>query len=114
MAEIAAYGSACLTVGRIFLLAAVVCLLIVVVTHVAEAFRIFPAMGWGLPNSVGHYIDLVSASLGIVLLLLGFIIETITRRRNSNWPTVKCPLWVKSRHLCCKNKCPLYPRKRTF
>ncbi len=73
-----------MTVGQIFLLLASACLLMVVLTHVAETFQVFPAMGWGLPNSVGHYIDLVSASLAITLLLLGFIIEMITRRRNSN------------------------------
>ena len=73
-----------MTVGRIFLLVAAICLLIVVLTHVAEAFRIFPAMGWGLPNSFGHYVDLVSAFFGVTLLLLGFLIETLTRRRNSN------------------------------
>ena len=24
-----------------------------------------------------------------------------------------CPLWVKSRHVQCDSRCPLYPRKRT-
>jgi hypothetical protein len=37
--------------------------MIVVLTHIAEAFHIFPAMGWGKPNSAGHYLDLVSAIL---------------------------------------------------
>jgi hypothetical protein len=27
-------------------------------THVAERFDLFPGMGWGLPNSPGHYLDL--------------------------------------------------------
>ena len=26
----------------------------------------------------------------------------------------RCPLWVKSRHFGMSNRCPLYPRKRTF
>lgn len=56
----------------------------VVLTHIAEAFHIFPAMGWGLPNSVGHYLDLVSAILGVALLLLGFVANAVTRRKNSN------------------------------
>ena len=30
-----------------------VCLVIVVLTHIAEVFQIFPTMGWGLPNSAG-------------------------------------------------------------
>jgi hypothetical protein len=60
------------------------CLLIVVLTHVAETFHIFPAMGWGLPNSIGHYLDLVSAILGVALLLIGFIATALTRRKESN------------------------------
>lgn len=44
-------------------------LLIVVLTHVAEHWRIFPGMGWGLPNSPGHYLDLSSAVLGVTFLL---------------------------------------------
>jgi hypothetical protein len=57
------------------------CLIIVVLTHVAEAFHIFQAMGWGQPNSVGHYTDLVSAILGCVLLPLGFLIGIVNRRK---------------------------------
>jgi len=71
------------TVGRISHLFGLACLLMVVLTHVAEAFHI-PAMGWGLPNSMGHYLDLVSAILGAALLLLGFAIDALTRRKNSN------------------------------
>ena len=38
------------------------CLLIVVVlTHVAEALRLFPAMRFGERDSMGHRLDLVSA-----------------------------------------------------
>ena len=40
-----------------------VCLLVVVLAHVAEALRLFPAMRWGEPDSVGHYLDLSSAVL---------------------------------------------------
>jgi hypothetical protein len=56
------------------------CLIIVVLTHVAEAFHILPSMGWGLPNSAGHYLNLVSAILGCTLLPLGIL----SRRRRSN------------------------------
>lgn len=45
------------------------CLMIVVLTHIAEASRLVPAMGWGEPHSVGHYVDLTSAVLGIALVL---------------------------------------------
>jgi hypothetical protein len=49
---------AAVTNGRFSLLFGSVCHMIVVPTHVAEAFHIFPAMGWGTPNSAGHYLDL--------------------------------------------------------
>jgi hypothetical protein len=48
-------------------------LIVVVLTHVAEHWHFFPEMGWGLPNSPGHYLDLVSAILGVVLLLAALI-----------------------------------------
>jgi hypothetical protein len=60
------------------------CLVVVVLAHVAEAFKLFSAMGWDLPTSPGHYLDLVSAVLGCVLLPLGFFGNAITRRKKSN------------------------------
>jgi hypothetical protein len=60
------------------------CLTVVVLTHVAETFGIFPGMGWGMPNSAGHYLDLVSAILGCTLLPAGLIASFIARRKNSN------------------------------
>ena len=51
------------------------CLLIVVLTHVAERFDILPGMGWGLPDSTGHYLDLVSAVAGVGLVLASFILR---------------------------------------
>ena len=48
-------------------------LIVVVFTHVAERFHIFPAMGWGQPNTIGHYLDLVSAIFGCALLLVGLV-----------------------------------------
>ena len=44
-------------------------LIVVVLTHVAERWHFFLEMGWGLPSSPGHYLDLVSAILGVALLL---------------------------------------------
>jgi hypothetical protein len=49
------------------------CLLVVVLTHMFEALELFPAMHWGSPNSVGHYIDLSSAVLGLLLFPVGFL-----------------------------------------
>jgi hypothetical protein len=53
------------------------CLLVVVLTHVAEALHLLPGMGWGLPNSPGHYLDLSSAISGLALLPAGFVLRRI-------------------------------------
>ena len=33
------------------------CLVIVVLAHLSEAFRLFPWMNLGRPHSIGHYLD---------------------------------------------------------
>jgi hypothetical protein len=38
------------------------------------------------------------------------IVATLIGTLEGRW---QCPLWVKSRHLQCANRCPLYPQKRT-
>ena len=53
-------------------LAGAVCLLVVMFAHISEAFGLFPSTGWGQPNSPGHYIDLVSAITGVILLAVGY------------------------------------------
>jgi hypothetical protein len=60
------------------------CLAVVILTHVAERFDLFPSMGWGLPHSPGHYLDLISAILGCILLTIGFFGNALMRRKNSN------------------------------
>jgi hypothetical protein len=59
-------------------------LVVVVLTHIAEAFDLFPWMGWGLPHSAGHYIDLISAASGITLYTAGCLSRVVARRRNSS------------------------------
>ena len=68
-------ASACLQLIGSALLAVMVC------THFAEAFHLFPQMGWGLPHSAGHYLDLVSAWAGLTLFVLGYLSRKFTRRR---------------------------------
>ena len=51
------------------------CLLVVVGTHIAEELGILPGFGWGQRNSVGHYIDLTSAVLGVSCLIAGSLIR---------------------------------------
>jgi hypothetical protein len=49
------------------------CLLVVGLCHVCEALHLFPSMHWGFQHSVGHYLDLWSAVLGLTLFPAGYI-----------------------------------------
>src|SRR5262249_1956566 len=71
-------------VSRFLMLFGAVCLTIVVLTHVAETCGLFPGIGWGQPDSAGHYLDLASAILGCTLFPVGLIASFIARRKNSN------------------------------
>lgn len=48
------------------------CLTVVALAHVCEALNLFPSMRWGAEDSVGHYVDLVSAVLGLSLFPVGY------------------------------------------
>jgi len=63
------------TVGTVLQVLGSACLLLVVLTHIAEAVHLVPMMGWGEPHSAGHYLDLSSAILGITLLPLGIALR---------------------------------------
>ena len=68
-------------VWRLLQIFGVVCLIVVVLTHIAERLQLFPGMGWGQPDSIGHYLDLISAIVGGVLLLVGALGNALTRQR---------------------------------
>jgi len=51
------------------------CLLLVVLTHVAEALRLFPTMRFGEAHSLGHYVDFSSAVLGLTLTPIGYVLH---------------------------------------
>ncbi len=53
------------------------CLVIVVVAHVCEALHLFPSMGWGLEGSPGHYLDFMSAVLGLTFFPLGYLLHML-------------------------------------
>src|SRR5436309_12213333 len=55
------------TVGSSLQLLGAGCLVVVVLTHLCEALHLFPRMQWGSEHSVGHYLDLRSAVLGLTL-----------------------------------------------
>lgn len=68
---------------RVLLAAGCGCLILVVLTHVAERLDVLPRMGWGLPNSPGHYLDLFSAIIGVVLLLAAGIVRLLRSKRDT-------------------------------
>ena len=53
------------TAARVMQLFGSACLVIVVLTHMAEALHVMLFMGGGEPHSAGHYLDLTSATLGV-------------------------------------------------
>ena len=57
------------------------CFAVMALTHVFEAFSILPALGWGKPHSVGHFIDLVAALLGVTLVTTSFLLRYVRRDR---------------------------------
>ncbi len=56
-------------------------LIVVALAHVCEALQLLPAMGWGRPDSAGHYLDLTSAVAGLVLTPTGFLLRRVGRHR---------------------------------
>src|SRR5574340_1391294 len=57
------------------------CLLVVVLAHLCEALNLLPFMGWGAKGSIGHYIDLASAIVGVALLAVGALIHAVINRK---------------------------------
>jgi len=57
------------------------CLVLVVLTHVCEGLGILPWMHWGRPHSIGHYLDLASAVIGVTLVPIGFVLARKRGRR---------------------------------
>jgi hypothetical protein len=71
------------TVGSLPQLLGAGCLVVVVLEHVAEALQWFPSMHWGDEQSIGHYIDLSSAVLGVTLFSVGYLFEALRGREAS-------------------------------
>jgi hypothetical protein len=61
-------------------LAGAACLATVVLTHFCEALHLFPWMHWGDRNSVGHYLDLGSAVVGLTLFPAGYLLHVLAMR----------------------------------
>ena len=65
------------SLSAIFQLLGAAAIVVVVLAHVFEALRVFPRMGWESRNSVGHYLDLLCAILGVTLFSLGYLIHAM-------------------------------------
>jgi hypothetical protein len=70
-----------MTVPLLLQLVGAACLAVVVLTHICEALHLFPWMQWGEERSIGHYLDLGSAVLGLTLFPLGYLLQVLTKRR---------------------------------
>jgi amino acid permease len=68
------------SLSSIFQLLGAAALVVVVLAHVFEALRVFPRIGWGSQNSIGHYFDLLCAILGVTLFSLGYLIHAVSTR----------------------------------
>ena len=56
------------------------CLVVVVLTHISEALRLFSWMQWGPPNSAGHYLDFWGAVLGLTLFPTGYLCRRLIKQ----------------------------------
>jgi hypothetical protein len=74
------------SMGALLQLVGAACVVVVVLTHVCEEFGLFPWMGWGLPNSVGHYLDLGSAVLGFTLFPIGYLWHVLSSEKSPGPP----------------------------
>jgi hypothetical protein len=55
-------------------------LVMVVLTHIAEALDLFRLMQWGAENSAGHYLDLCGAVIGLTLFPVGYLLSALSGR----------------------------------
>jgi len=67
------------TVGSALRLLGGASFVVVALTHVFEALAILPALGWGQRHSVGHYIDLGAAVLGLTSVSAGLLFQYVHR-----------------------------------
>lgn len=71
------------TASALLVLAAL-CFIVVALTHVFEAHRVLTALGWGRPDTLGHYIDLAAAVSAIVFAVVGLVIIAARQRSASS------------------------------
>ena len=72
------------TVPSVLQLLGAGCLLIVVIIHICEGLNLFPSMHWGDEHSIGHYLDMASAGVGLTLFPLGYLLDVLTRQKRTS------------------------------
>lgn len=63
------------TLGYLLQLIGIPCLVIVALAHVFQSFELLAFMGWGQPQGLGRYVDLVAAVLGAATVLPGLLLQ---------------------------------------
>jgi hypothetical protein len=58
------------------------CFGVMALTHVFQEFSLLDSLGWGQPHSVGHFIDLAAALLGVTLVTTSFLLWCRDQRRS--------------------------------
>lgn len=54
-------------------------LVVVILAHLCEGLHLFSGMGWGLKHSAGHYLDLCSAVLALILFPVGYLLHALAK-----------------------------------
>ncbi len=80
-------GSVCVVTGRAFVrtratgslleLIGAAGLAMLGITHLCEGLHVLPWMRWGIEGGPGHYLNVVSLVIGVILLPAGYV---LTRR----------------------------------
>lgn len=55
------------------------CLLMVAFAHLCEGLHWFSWMQWGMEHSAGHYLDLITAVLGLTLFPVGYLFHALSK-----------------------------------
>jgi hypothetical protein len=74
------------TVGSTLQVLGAVAFCVVVLTHLAEGLHVLAFMRWGDRGSAGHYLDLVSAGVGAILMPLGLVTRARENHRTAARP----------------------------
>src|SRR5262252_3353785 len=77
------------TVGSLLQLLGAGCLVMVALTHICEALRLFPWMHWGEAHSAGHFLDLSSAVFGVTLVPMGWFLRKRVPAENARTQAMK-------------------------